>query len=181
MIQIWRGFYDPWSGYQQKYGPRQTMWQHHGMITFHTLPDDHPNLVHSPMLRAALLTLQNTREHRSIGLTKTMAFKRIFVHWAVEHFDWPGSGAEEMFRYNKVINEYEFLPLELLHFLLIKLRLARHFKGEFRLTKRGTELAEAPRLRGCSSQNLFPSSSSRSTMPPIFDLKRPRLESGIFG
>ncbi|MBU2361092.1 MAG: hypothetical protein KKB02_19515 [Alphaproteobacteria bacterium] len=116
------------------------------MITFHTLPDDHPDLVLSPMLRAALLTLQYTREHRSIGLTKTMAFKRTFVHWAVEHFNWPGSGAEEIFRYNKVINEYEFLPLELLHFLLVKLRLARHFKGEFRLTKRGTELAEAPGL-----------------------------------
>ena len=114
------------------------------MITFHTLPDDHPDLAHSPMLRAALLTLQYTREHGGIGLTKTMAFKRVFVHWAVEHFDWPGSASEEMFRYNKVINEYEFPPLELLHFLLIRLRLARHFKGEFRLTKRGADLAEAP-------------------------------------
>lgn len=120
------------------------MWQHLGMITFHTLSDHHPDLAHSPMLRAALLTLQYTREHEAIGLTKTMAFKRVFVHWAVEHFGWPGSNSEEMFRYNKVINEYEFPPLELLHFLLIKLRLARHFKGQFRLTKRGAELSEAP-------------------------------------
>lgn len=44
----------------------------------------------------------------------------------------------------KVINEYEFPPLEVLHFLLISLRLGRHFKGEFRLTKRGAELAQAP-------------------------------------
>ena len=58
--------------------------------------------------------------------------KRVFVHWTVEHFDWPGRSAEEMFRYNKVINEYEFPPLEVLHFLLISLRLRRHFKGEFR-------------------------------------------------
>ncbi len=49
-----------------------------------------------------------------------------------------------MFRFNKVINEYEFPPLEVLHFLLISLRLGRHFKGEFRLTKRGAELAETP-------------------------------------
>ncbi len=111
------------------------MWQHPGMITFQTLPDNHPDLAHSPLLRAALLTLQYTREHGAIGLTKTMAFKRVFVHWAVGHFNWPGSSSEEMFRYNKVINEYEFPPLELLHFLLIKLRLARHFKGEFRLTQ----------------------------------------------
>ncbi len=49
-----------------------------------------------------------------------------------------------MFRYNKVINEYEFPPLEVLHYLLISLRLGRHYKGEFKLTKRGTELARAP-------------------------------------
>ncbi len=49
-----------------------------------------------------------------------------------------------MFGYNKVINEYEFSPLEILHFLLISLRLGRHRKGEFRLTKRGAELVEDP-------------------------------------
>jgi len=114
------------------------------MIEFRQLPDDHPDLAHSPMLRAALLTLQYAQEHGSIGLTKTKAFKRVFVHWAVEHFGWPGKSAEEMFRYNKVINENEFPPLEVLHYLLISLRLGRHFKGEFRLTKRGAELAQAP-------------------------------------
>lgn len=114
------------------------------MITFRPLSYDHPDLAHSPLLRAALLTLQYTQEHGAIGLTQTESFKRVFVHWAVEHFDWPGSSAEEMFRYNKVINEYEFPPLEVLHYLLITLRLGRHFKGEFRLTKLGAELAQAP-------------------------------------
>lgn len=116
------------------------------MIEFRILSDDHPDLAHSPLLRAALLTLQYAQEHGAIGLTKTKAFKRVFVHWAVKHFDWPGKSAEEMFRYNKVINEYEFPPLEVLHYLLITLRLGRHFKGEFRLTKHGTELARAPAL-----------------------------------
>ncbi|RXV58940.1 hypothetical protein C6W92_16055 [Roseovarius sp. A46] len=37
-----------------------------------------------------------------------------------------------------------FPPLEVLHYLLITLRLGRLFKGEFRLTKRGAELARAP-------------------------------------
>lgn len=120
------------------------LWQHPVMIEFRLLADDHPELAHSTLLRGALLTLQYTQEHGSIGLTKTKAFKRTFVHWAVEHFDWPGKGAEEMFRYNKVINEYEFPPLEVLHFLLISLRLGRHFKGGFRLTKRGADLAQAP-------------------------------------
>lgn len=114
------------------------------MIEFRTLPDDHPDLAHSPLLRVALLTLRYAQERGPIGLTKTMAFKRVFVHWAVENFAWPGQTAEEMFRYNKVINEYEFPPLEVLHQLLITLRLGRHFNGEYRLTKRGAELALAP-------------------------------------
>lgn len=114
------------------------------MIEFRTLPDDHSDLAHSPMLRAALLTLRYAQEHQAIGLTQTKAFKRVFVHWAVENFAWPEKSAEEMFRYNKVINEYEFPPLEVLHRVLIALRLGRHFKGEFRLTKRGAELAQAP-------------------------------------
>ena len=114
------------------------------MIEFRPLPDDHPDLALSPLLRAALLTLNFVKENGPIGLTKTMAFKRVYVHWAVEHFDWPGKSAEEMFRFNKVINEYEFPPLEVLHQLLITLRLGRHFKGEFRLTQRGAELVKAP-------------------------------------
>jgi len=116
------------------------------MIEFCILAEDHPDLAHSPLLRAALLTLRYAQEHGAIGLTKTKAFKRVFVHWSVEHFDWPGKSAQEMFRYSKVINEYEFPPLEVLHCLLITLRLGRHFKGEFRLTKRGAELAQAPAL-----------------------------------
>ena len=64
------------------------------------------------LLRAPL---ESASEYGAIGLTRTKAFKR-----TVEHFDWPGSGAEEMFRYNKVIDEYEF-PL----------------------TKRGLELVQA--------------------------------------
>ena len=67
-----------------------------------------------------------------------------FERWAVENFSWPRHSAEQMFRYSKVINEYEFPPLEVLHQLLITLRLGRHFKGEFRPTKRGDELAGAP-------------------------------------
>ena len=114
------------------------------MIEFRTLADDHPDLRHSPLVRAALLTLQYAQEQGAIGLTQTKAFKRVFVHWAVEHFDWPGHGADEMYRYNKVINEFEFPPLEVLHDLLINLRLGRHFKGEFKLTKRGASLAQSP-------------------------------------
>src|SRR5690606_30715681 len=87
---------------------------------------------------------QHNLEHGGIGLTATKAFKRDFVHWAVEHFQWPGKTAEEMFRYNKVLNEADFPPLELLLFMLIRLRLGRHYKGTFRATNDGRMYAGQP-------------------------------------
>lgn len=56
------------------------------MIEFRHLSDDHPDLARSPMFRAASLTLGYALEQGNIGLTATKAFKRDFVHWAVEHF-----------------------------------------------------------------------------------------------
>ena len=114
------------------------------MDYFKNLSDDDPTLADSPLMRAAQLTLQYTQDNGSIELTKTKAFKRKFVHWAAEHFDWPGMGYDELFRVNKVLNEYDFVPLELLHFLLIERKLGRHYKGAFKSTKRGTELAKSP-------------------------------------
>ncbi|OSQ52436.1 hypothetical protein [Marivita geojedonensis] len=114
------------------------------MIEFRQLSDDHPELAYSPLLRAASLTLQHVEDYGAIGLTQTKAFKRTFVKWAAEHFDWPGMSADELLRYNKVLNEYDFPPLELLHFLLVELKLGRHYKGAFRLTKRGKEIAKHP-------------------------------------
>lgn len=127
---------------------QQPLCERSGMIQFRPLPDDHPDLSHShsPLLRAAMLTLSYAQENGGIGLTQTKAFKRVFVHWAIANFDWPGSGPEEMFQVSKVINEYEFPPLEVLHYLLIKLRLGRHYKGIFQATKRGVDLAQAPGL-----------------------------------
>ncbi len=87
------------------------------------------------------MTLQYAVEHGGIELTQTKAFKRVFVHWAAEHINWPGTGYEELFRYNKVLNEYEFPPLEMTHFLLTQLKLGRHYKGRFKATKKGATLA----------------------------------------
>ena len=113
------------------------------MIEFRSLPDEHASLKHSPLLRAAQLTLRYVAENGPIGLTKTKAFRRTFVHWAAENFDWPGRGYEEIFRYNKVLNEHEFPPLLTLHFLLTALKLGRHYRGEFRLTQRGRDVAKS--------------------------------------
>ncbi|WP_425466266.1 hypothetical protein [Ostreiculturibacter nitratireducens] len=114
------------------------------MSYFRDLSDDCPDLSYSPLLRAARLTLKYAQDHGAIGLTKTGAFKRVFVHWAAKHFDWPGMSKDQLLELNKVLNEYDFLPLELLHFVLVKMKLARHYKGEFCITKRGAELLKSP-------------------------------------
>ncbi|MCF3595755.1 hypothetical protein LZG00_17330 [Rhodobacteraceae bacterium LMO-12] len=123
------------------------------MISFRQLPDDHSDFIYSPLLRAARLTLGYMIENGPIGITKTKAFKRYFVKWAAEHFAWPGKGYEDLMRYHKVLNEYDFPPLELLHFLLVELKLGRHYREEFRLTKRGLQMAQAP---GALFQQLIP-------------------------
>jgi len=114
------------------------------MIDFRVLPHNSAVLAHAPLLRAAQLTLQYTQDHGSILLTPSKAFKRVFVHWAAEHFDWPDMGYDELFSVNKVLNECDFLPLELRHFLMIELKLARHNKGQFKITKQGAELLANP-------------------------------------
>ena len=114
------------------------------MIEFSVLANDNAVMAHSPLLRAAQLTLQYAQDNGSIPLTPSKAFKRVFVHWAAEHFDWPNMSYDELFSVNKVLNEYDFAPLELLHFLLIELKLARHYKGQFKITKRGAELLASP-------------------------------------
>jgi hypothetical protein len=57
----------------------KSLWQHRAMIEFRSLPDDHLYLACSPLLLAALLTLWSLQEHRAVGLTKNMAFKRALI------------------------------------------------------------------------------------------------------
>ena len=114
------------------------------MFEFRELPDVHDALAYSPLLGAARLTLGYLEAEGSIGLTKTKAFKRSFVAWAAERFEWPGYDADHLARFNRVLNEADIPPLELLHFLMLELKLARRYRDELRLTKRGAALARSP-------------------------------------
>lgn len=116
----------------------------HAMMKFCKIDDDNPALQLSPMICAADKLLAYLIEHEEIGLTKSKAFKRSFVHWAAGAFAWPGFEEEKLFQVNKVLNEYDFPPLEMLHFVMLKLKLVRHFKGTCRLTRKGKTLAGKP-------------------------------------
>lgn len=114
------------------------------MIEFRHISDDDPALAFSPLLRGFVKTFDYLSEHGSIGLTASKGFKRTFVHWAASQFDWPGLSEADLFAVNKVLNEQDFMPLVDIHFLLTTLRMGRHYKGQFKLTKAGSELEAQP-------------------------------------
>lgn len=114
------------------------------MIEFRKIDDADPTLAHSPMVRAMEKTFAYLDEHGGIGLTPSKAFKRTFVHWAAAEFDWPGHTETDLFAVNKVLNEQDFMPLVDIHFLMTTLKIGRHHKGQFKLTKSGQELADQP-------------------------------------
>ena len=114
------------------------------MIELRSLADDEPALAFSPLLRGFQKTFAYLGEHGSIGLTQSKGFKRNFVHWAAAEFDWPGHTEADLFAVNKVLNEQDFMPLGDIHFLLTTLKMGRHYKGQFKLSKAGQELVGHP-------------------------------------
>ena len=114
------------------------------MIRFESISDDDPVLAYSPMVRGAVKILDYVAEQGPIGLTPSASFKRYFVTWAAKEFAWPGWTEEDLFRRNKVLNEYDLLPLVVLHELLIHLKIGRHYKKAFRTTKAGQSFIGKP-------------------------------------
>jgi len=96
------------------------------------------------LVRAAKLTLEYMIEHGSIGLTKSKAFNRKFLHWAAKEFNFAGQEEEELFLVNKVLNEMDFPAAMMVHFLLKETKLARHYKDQFRITKQGEKIMNDP-------------------------------------
>ena len=101
-------------------------------------------LAYSPMIRGMEKTFAYIAENGPIGLTPSGAFKRVFVEWAVEAFDWPGHRPEDLYAVNKVLNEWDFSPLGELHDIMLALKIGRHFKREFRLTTFGKTFVACP-------------------------------------
>jgi hypothetical protein len=113
-------------------------------LPFHEFADTHPALAQSPMIRGLEHTFAYISENGAIGLTPSGAFKRVFVQWAAKTFDWPGHRPEDLYAVNKVLNEWDFLPLAELHGIMLTLKIGRHFKGEFKLTPFGRTFVGNP-------------------------------------
>lgn len=98
------------------------------------------DLANSPMTINAMKVLTYIRDNDGIILTKSGAFYRKFVTWAAEDFRWPGYEAEELYRLNRVLNELDFMPLAIMHELLIAARLIRRYKGKVLLSQAGKRI-----------------------------------------
>jgi hypothetical protein len=114
------------------------------------------DLAGSRLCQAATITLRYIADEGGIGLTKSGAFHRKFVVWAVDQFQWPHYTAAELAVANKVLNEDDVLPLAILHDVLWAAKLIRHTKGKAILTKAGKALiADAGRLQVVLFETLF--------------------------
>ncbi|RJT23302.1 hypothetical protein D5I55_10850 [Chakrabartia godavariana] len=114
------------------------------MISLIPPEEDELAIDNSPLLRAALLTLEYMDTSGPIELTPSKALKRYFVEWAAEAFAWPKYTAADLYSMNKVLNEADFPPLVVLHDLLVGLKLARHYKGAMQISKWGTKVRHRP-------------------------------------
>jgi hypothetical protein len=91
-----------------------------------------------------------------IGLTKSGAFNRRFVTWAVDEFRWPHYTAADLAVVNRVLNEEDVPPLSYLHELLSAAKLIRHAKHHVLLTKTGREhLGQPGRLQVVLFETFF--------------------------
>lgn len=113
------------------------------MFSFQSAPSE-LILPHSPMTRAYMAAADYIAEHGEIGLTKSGAWNRRFIEWAVPKVDFPGWTENELYRVNKVLNEFDVAPLEYLHALMDGLKWGRKYKGTYRITRTGKTLTEAP-------------------------------------
>ena len=78
------------------------------MLQSKALSNDEPALAAAPTICAAQKLLAFLLEYETIGLTQGKAFQRRFVHWAAAEFSWPGWEEDKLFRFNKVLNEFDF-------------------------------------------------------------------------
>lgn len=94
----------------------------------------------SAITRNTLILLRRAIETDGLKLTATGNLSRTVVTEMCEIIEWPDFDKQEMFRFNKVINEPDFLPLHFVRVLAqaTKLICARH--GKLMLTRLGKSI-----------------------------------------
>jgi hypothetical protein len=79
--------------------------------------------------------MEHMAANQGVKLTTTGNFNRKFVEQMVRDFRWPGFEPDVVWRFNKVLNEPDYAPLDFLHALIDLAGLGRKHKGTFRLSR----------------------------------------------
>jgi hypothetical protein len=96
----------------------------------------------SAVTRNALLVLRRAADKDRLALTATGNLSRAVVAEMCEIIEWPDYDKQELFRFSKVINEPDFLPLHFVRVLAQATKLFRAQHGKLMPTRLGSMLVE---------------------------------------
>jgi hypothetical protein len=91
----------------------------------------------SAITRNALIVLRRAVETNGLKLTAIGNLSRAVVDEMCEIFEWPDYAKDEYFRFHKVINEPDFLPLHFVRVLVKSTKLVRTHRGKLVPTRLG--------------------------------------------
>jgi hypothetical protein len=121
----------------------------------------------SPVARNTLILLRQVIERGGLPLTATGNLSRAAVAEMCELIEWPDYNQADAFRFNKVINEPDFLPLHVVRILAQAATLVRAQRGKLVATPLGKPM---------------PSDERQGSLPAIlFHIAFWRMDLGYFG
>ncbi len=104
-------------------------------------PDE---IAQSAVARNTLILLHAASAGYGLKLTTTGNLTRGVVVEMIDLFTWPGFDKGDAFRFHKVINEPDFLPLYFVRHIAESIRLVRQYKGHLKITPVGRQVLEDP-------------------------------------
>ena len=121
----------------------------------------------SPVARNALILLRQAIESGGLPLTATGNLSRVVVAEMCKLVEWPDYDQADAFRFNKVINEPDFLPLHIVRTLAQAATLVRAQRGKLSATPLGKSML---------------SDAQQGSLPAIlFHIMFWRMDLGYFG
>jgi hypothetical protein len=108
----------------------------------------------SAITRNALVLLRRAAETDGLKLTATGNLSRAVVDEMCGMFEWPDYDKDELFRFHKIINEPDFLPLHFVRVLTQFAKLFRSHRGKLVTTRLGKNML-VPEKYGALEAVLF--------------------------
>ena len=98
----------------------------------------------SAVARNTLILLHAASAGSGLKLTTTGNLTRGVVAEMIDLFTWPDFDKADAFRFHRVINEPDFLPLYFVRHVVESIRLVRQYKGHLKITPVGRQVLEDP-------------------------------------